>query len=745
MTCLGFTRPRPRRFARAAATALSLILALPAVAGQAHLSGLNSDNRFDRFIVKYKDNAPEKRDANARNRGLTAAASTFGKSTGHALNLSQIRRMAIGFDVVASDRPLDKLEAAALIRGLAADPNIESVQVDAVMRTALLPNDPLYAYQWNFYQSGSGINVGQAWNASIGNGVVVAVIDTGILNHADLNANLVPGYDFVTRTSGTGASDDGDGRDPDPTDSSNLEHGTHVAGIVAAATNNGIGVSGIAFGAKVLPLRVVGRNGMGFTSDIADAIVWAAGGSVSGVPANPNPAKVINVSLGSPGTCEPAYQNAINAAVAYGATVVIAAGNDNIDVAGFNPASCANIVAVAANNLAGNRAYYSNYGAGIDVTAPGGETAITNGGVLSTVGKGNYAWYQGTSMAAPHVAGVAALILSRANKTPAEVEAILKSTAHPLPGSCSGGCGAGIVDAFKAMALVNAPRPTLHAVSKLGTVGRTEEHALDAANAFRSFLRNSVTALGVTGSDQRWSFDMGDYNHDGIGDLYVIDRMGASNFTELHVLNGADYYQTYLFHGVTALQTTGSDGSWQYRLGDYNNDGQLDLYTISRQNPSGYTEVHVLNAVNSFKTFLAHSQTVLFSTGTGGDWAFDVADYNHDGHPDIFAIGKQGGSGRTELHVLNGASNFQDYLTHIVTVLGNTGTDLRWVFEVADYNQDGVFDLYAINRMGSSVSNTTEVHVLDGRNSFQNYLINQPSALQTTGNDASWMFVTGQR
>ncbi|HYE87787.1 MAG TPA: S8 family serine peptidase, partial [Vicinamibacterales bacterium] len=240
-------------------------------------------------------------------------------------------------------------------------------------------------------------------------------------------------------------------------------HGTHVAGTVAAVTNNAKGVAGVAFNAKVVPVRVLGKQG-GYTSDIADAIVWASGGSVTGVPANANPAEVINMSLGGQSTCSSTYQNAINTAVNNGTTVVVAAGNSNMDVANFTPASCNNVIAVAANDKEGNRASYSNYGAKIDVTAPGGETATTTKGVLSTLNSGttspsteSYAFYQGTSMAAPHVAGLVALMQSVAPspKSPADIESLLKSTARALPGSCSGGCGAGIVDA---LAAVNAAK-----------------------------------------------------------------------------------------------------------------------------------------------------------------------------------------------------------------------------------------------------------------------------------------------
>ena len=165
-------------------------------------------------------------------------------------------------------------------------------------------------------------------------------------------------------------------------------HGTHVAGTIAAVTNNAKGVAGVAFSSQVVPVRVLGVGG-GYTSDIADGIIWASGGTVSGVPANANPAEVINMSLGGQSSCAATYQNAINGAVDRGTVVVIAAGNSNMNVSNFTPANCNNVIAVAANDKEGNRASYSNYGTLIDVTAPGGETATSSKGVLSTLNTGS--------------------------------------------------------------------------------------------------------------------------------------------------------------------------------------------------------------------------------------------------------------------------------------------------------------------------------------------------------------------
>ena len=256
------------------------------------------------------------------------------------------------------------------MRKLAADPNVEYVEVDQIMRATLTPNDTRFSEQWGFGTSNASINVQPAWDKATGTGVVVAVIDTGITNHPDLNANILPGYDFI---SDAAMARDGGGRDSNPNDegdwyganecgsgipaSNSSWHGTHVAGTVAAVTNNSTGVAGTAFNAKVVPVRVLGKCG-GYTSDIADAIVWASG-TVSGVPANANPAEVINMSLGGGGTCSATYQNAINGAVSRGTTVVVAAGNSNTNVSSSVPANCANVIAVAATTSAGARASFS--------------------------------------------------------------------------------------------------------------------------------------------------------------------------------------------------------------------------------------------------------------------------------------------------------------------------------------------------------------------------------------------------
>ncbi|MBV6808384.1 S8 family serine peptidase [Xanthomonas campestris pv. pennamericanum] len=437
------------------------MLATPAFAGDVYLGGLATAQTHQKFIVTYKDGSSALSSPSVLTTSLRTAARAVPAKAGKPLGLNSVRRLAVGPELIQADRALDRAEAETLMRQLAADPNVQSVEVDQMLYPTLTPNDSRLSEQWAFGTTNAGLNIRPAWDKATGANVVVAVIDTGIVSHPDLDANILPGYDFISDAT---AARDGNGRDNNPADegdwnstsgcatSNSSWHGTHVAGTVAAVTNNTTGVAGTAFNAKVVPVRVLGRCG-GSLSDIADAIIWASGGTVSGVPANPNAAEVINMSLGGGGTCSSTMQSAINGAVSRGTTVVVAAGNSAANVSGSLPANCANVIAVAATTSAGAKASYSNYGSGIDVSAPGSGILSTLNSGTTTPGNASYASYNGTSMAAPHVAGVVALVQSVAptTLTPAAVETLLKNTARALPGACSGGCGAGIVDADAAV------------------------------------------------------------------------------------------------------------------------------------------------------------------------------------------------------------------------------------------------------------------------------------------------------
>ncbi|MFE0502761.1 S8 family peptidase [Lysobacter soli] len=471
-------------------TLLSLLIAaacVPAFAGTVDLASIDDATVSPRFIVKYRDGTAERTQPAASQRAMNAAAERARPQMGArigglrgaaALRIDSLRTTATGRRVVRASQRLDRTQAEALLRAIASDPNVESVSVDRLMHPTAMPNDPMLAthQMWQYGTGTGGARVTSAWNAgATGAGVVVAVLDTGATNHADLAANLLPGYDFITDHEVSGrATDDrvAGGWDlgdftvagqcgAGSTASSSSWHGTHVSGTIAEVTNNGIGGAGVAYDAKVVPVRVLGRCG-GYTSDINDAIVWAAGGHIDGVPDNPNPAEVINMSLGGSHACDSDTQASIDKAVSLGATVVVAAGNDNADVAGHSPASCARVVAVGATGYSGQRAGYSNYGSGVDIAAPGGAgvEGSPNGYIWSTHNTGatapegdRYVGMTGTSMATPHVSSIVALMQSVAAMplTPAQVEGVLVSSARPLPTKPDRAIGAGIVDAAAAV------------------------------------------------------------------------------------------------------------------------------------------------------------------------------------------------------------------------------------------------------------------------------------------------------
>lgn len=414
----------------------------------------------DRVIIKYRNAGSAQANASAMLQELGFA---------QLVTLSPMRQLATGAQLYRMELSTG-MDADAVVAALNQSAEVFYAEQDRVLVRQFVPNDPLYADQWHYYEPIGGLNLPSAWDVASGTGAVAAVLDTGYRPHADLVANILPGYDFI---SDPVVANDGDARDADATDPGDWTcvnrrcnfiyvsswHGTHVSGTIAAVTHNGTGVAGVAFGAKVLPGRVLGSGG-GYTSDIADAIVWASGGSVSGVSDTANPADVINMSLGGGGACDNTSQEAIDIARANGAAVVVSAGNSDADAANQSPASCDGVVTVAATNRAGARASYSNYGAVVDVSAPGGDMGSSEAdGVLSTLNDGvqdpgndSYAYYQGTSMAAPHVTGVVALMRSvNASLTPDQIECVLKATTRTFPVPPDQPIGTGIVDAHAAV------------------------------------------------------------------------------------------------------------------------------------------------------------------------------------------------------------------------------------------------------------------------------------------------------
>ncbi len=466
----------------------------------------------DRLIIKYRDGARA-----ALRPDVSTMANAHASANRAGVQMQTLRRTVGDAVVMRLDRRMSHDAAAALAREIAAsDPDVLYAEPDRMLRIQLTPNDSRYLDQWHYYEAAAGLNLPTAWDKSTGSGIVVAVIDTGYRPHADLAANILPGYDFIgdSAVANDGSGRDGDASDPgdgvaagecgagEPAQESSW-HGTHVAGTVAALSNNGGGVAGVAFGAKVVPLRALGKCG-GYTSDIADAIVWASGGSVNSVPANGNPARVINMSLGGGGGCDTTTQNAINSARSRGTVVVVAAGNSNADAANFSPASCNGVISVAATNRSGGRAYYSNFGAAVDVAAPGGDVrGGAANGILSTLNSGAGApgadtleYYQGTSMAAPHVAGVVALMLARNGALTADdVESRLKGSTRAFAAVCSL-CGTGLVDANAAVDAAGGVTPPPPPPG--GTVAEVENN--NSRGSAQAITPNPATVSGSLSS-----------------------------------------------------------------------------------------------------------------------------------------------------------------------------------------------------------------------------------------------------
>jgi serine protease len=468
------------------------------------------EQRAKGLIVTYRD-ATAAADLSAGAASVAARTRVAQRLEGLAsrtgMRLKHVRGLATGAQLV--DAADEKADLSALAEALRQDPEVLAVELNAMMVPLLSPNDTRYPEQWHYFESTGGINAVPAWDRATGSGVVVAVIDTGIVPHSDLNANVLPGYDFV---SDAAAARDGNGRDNNPRDegdwyvagecgrptgSNSSWHGTHVAGTVAAVTNNTSGVAGVAFGARILPVRALAKCG-GSLADIADAIVWSAGGSVPGVPVNPNRAKVINMSLGGSGACGSTYQAAINSARSLGAAVVVAAGNSNIDAVNARPANCTGVITVAATTRSGGKASFSNFGSVVDVAAPGA-------GILSTLNSGattpsteSYASYNGTSMATPHVAGIAALLFQdKPTATPTEIETALRNSARVFPQACNG-CGTGIADANAAITAIGGGTPPPAGNVLQNNVARVISGAQGTDNRFTMVVPAGRTSLSFS-------------------------------------------------------------------------------------------------------------------------------------------------------------------------------------------------------------------------------------------------------
>ncbi len=380
-----------------------------------------------------------------------------------------------------------------LVAALRGEPLVEYAEPNGVLRALMVPNDPYYSYQWHYRGPSGDINIEPAWDIQTGTpSVIVAVVDTGVAYEdfgrlfrqaPDLaNTTFAAGYDFV--------NDDAHPNDDDG-------HGTHVAGTVAQSTNNDLGVAGVAFNCAVMPVKVLDRKGEGTADWVAQGIYFAADKGAS----------VINLSLGSSAPSS-TIEDAVGYACAKGVTVCAAAGNGGTSSVIYPAAYDDYVIAVGATRYDETRSYYSNYGSSLDLVAPGGDLNVDqNGdgygdGVLQQTFSGNprkfgYYFFHGTSMACPHVAGAAALLISNGVSGPSSVREALQNTAKDLGAAGRDDTyGHGLLDAYAALSY---------------SPGLVHDVAISAISAPSSVLRGESATITVVASnpgDFTESFDV---------------------------------------------------------------------------------------------------------------------------------------------------------------------------------------------------------------------------------------------
>lgn len=563
-----------------------------------------------RVIVRFKPQADSVR-AKALSFNMTRAEVTdVAQVRATALGLRMGRQLRAGLALDARTQVVTAkgIDSATLAKRLSQDAEVELVAVDGRRKHTLVPNDTLYAAnngaqpavgQWYLRaptaEIVSSINATAAWDVTTGSSsVIVAVLDTGVRkDHPDLTARIVGGYDMIALNSGTAVAlataNDGDRADADASDpgdwvtqaevdsqvlgtsctsddvSPSSWHGTRVAGLIAASSNNGEGMAGVGWGVRILPIRVLGKCG-GYDSDIMAGMRWAAGLAVPGLPANPDAARVINMSLGGSGACGTTgsgalYRETIDQVTAAGATVVVAAGNSTGQAVGL-PGNCPNVITVAGLRHAGSKVGFSSLGSEVTIAAPGGNCVNIGAGepclypMVSTTNAGaqgpttnTYTFGSasvGTSFSTPLVSGTIALMLSvRPSLTFAEIKSLIQSTARPFvtTGATAGTpqclaptgadqlecycttatCGAGMLDARAVVAAAQAANggQVQIAVSASPTAGQTV-----------TVTETATLATGRTVAGIAWSIVDG-------GGVVTGFASGANQATATFVPSGA--------------------------------------------------------------------------------------------------------------------------------------------------------------------------------------------------------------
>ncbi len=445
-------------------------------------------HKKDEYVVKLRPGVsslkfPNGKSIKSNNSKLDA---TFGglslshAAPVHSRHRAKNKKLAdiLGFDRTLHIRTKKPMEQ--VLKKLEAHPDVEWVEPVVKAKTLGAPNDPYFEYQWHM----QNLDVTKAWETTKGKGVVVAVVDTGVSVGEDGFFKILQGYDFV--------EDDKEPRD-------GQGHGTHVAGTIGQKSNNGIGVAGVAPEVTILPVRVLGSDGSGSMTGVASGIIWAVD----------NGANIINLSLGSSAASE-VVADACSYAYEHGVTVVAATGNDGFsDFIGY-PAAYDTTIAIGSVGKTNDIAYYSNQGKEIDLVGPGGDqsTGEYDGVVQETImgGTWGYTFLQGTSMATPHVAGVAALLYARGVHEPDEIRRILRESSDDLgAGGWDTTFGSGVVNPVAALKMAGGKKRPANTSSRGLEISRARVKRIGNNRAVIQWMTTVPSSTLVRGGGEKIS------------------------------------------------------------------------------------------------------------------------------------------------------------------------------------------------------------------------------------------------
>ena len=563
----------------------------------------------------------------------TLSTSTMGKQRPALLSFDASASSVLALATTTSQLPAEsgnyqqKFATLMAIKQVAEQDDVLLAEPNYLRTAFATPNDRRYNEQWNY----SAIDLPLAWELSTGErsdgtDVVVAVVDTGVfLSHSDLSGQLTSdGYDFISSSSN---ANDGDGIDNNPDDPGDNTtaglsswHGTHVAGTIAASTNNNLGVAGIAWATKIMPVRVLGLQG-GTSYDILQGMYYAAGLSNDSGTVPDQSADIINLSLGGTSRSQ-AEQNAITAIHDAGVIIVAASGNDGNSTVNY-PAGYTNVIAVGATDAADNIAYYSSYGSHLDLAAPGGDTNrdLNNDGyqdgILSTLvndssgtRRSSYGYYNGTSMAAPHVAGVIALMKAvYPELTPDNLDSLIASGSISDDLGDSGhdnDFGYGRINALKAVnaALELATTGTvvlpvlLQTSPSLMSIGSTDSARFTLTNAGGG--EPAITSVSATAS---WLSVTPE----------TIDAQGFGSY--LVSVTRTDLADGYYSDKITITSNTGNSVTLSVNMtvGTITGDGELTIqYVLFMDSNGDVVEEAVTNSDGSFTASVTAGDYVLY-------------------------------------------------------------------------------------------------------------------------------------